>query len=106
MSALEQAALDFAKARLERKQAKRALQSWFAYHWSMNESYPCEHGEVGCFRTCNEQGEEIPKDEWCDLCKERQPLYDAYQQAQHKQGVALRRLDRIASKQLTTEAQL
>ena len=103
MSTLETVALELAQARSERKQAKKVLRDWFNYHFAMDESYPCAHSSVGCFRTYDEQGKEIPKDEWCDLCKERQPLYDAYQVAQRKQGQALRRLDRIANKQLNKE---
>ncbi len=102
MSDLERAALALVEARNERKKAKRALRDWFNHHYALDESYPCEHGDQGCFREYDEAGSEIPLDQWCGLCLERKVLYDHYQVTQHKQSGAMRRLDRVGNRTLAT----
>lgn len=69
------------KARKARDEAYGAMRS-LSERIGVCDAMP--HGDDTCFRKYEDQ------DEWCDICKQKQPFWEAYHQAANKAGAALR----------------
>ena len=51
------------------------------------------------------QGSEIPRERWCQPCRDRQDIHEAYRAAVKRRGVANLKLARFAERTLTAAAE-
>ena len=92
MSAIEDSAIALYRAHTARKEARKAL---LDYH---RERGGCESGEpTSCFHyqpveIGGGNGNLLPFEDWCEVCRGSQPLWLAYRAACAKQQGALRGL--------------
>ncbi len=59
------------------------------------------HDEQSCFRSVRIDGEleDLPQDEWCDGCKRRQKLHEAYHKLTAKAIGAINALENAVNKE-------
>lgn len=91
---LEKAVIRLYRARKSRDEAKSKLRA------TAERLGSCDNFERLDSVRCFERGNKLPQEAWCDVCKEKQPLWQAYHKASTESGTALKAILRYA-KQLT-----
>lgn len=89
---IEQAALALQAARIKRDAARKAL---YDYRQQYGGCHVVEAGsaEHPCYRP-------VKHGQWCDACRNSQPLWEAYRSAANEVGAAMRKLMMLCGKKV------